>query len=123
MSVLPWFEIPTTDLDRAIFFYETVFGFSMQSKPEIQMSWFMDDHANVPLGALVNHEQFYFPDEQKGVLIYFQSPSGDLDNELQKVEEAGGKVLLAKRIISEEFGFMAVIIDIEGNRIGLRSKN
>lgn len=123
MKALPWFEIPVTDFDRAVSFYETVFGYFMQSKPELQMCWFMDDQATTPLGALIKHEKFYKPDNQNGVLIYFQSPSGDLDTELRKVEDAGGKVLIAKRAISDEFGYMGVMIDSEGNRIGLRSEN
>ncbi len=122
MKILSWFEIPVSDLDRAMRFYETVFGFTMLSKPELQMSWFMGENNEKPLGALIKHEQFYKADEQKGVLIYFQSPSGDLANELTKVEDAGGKVLITKRAISQEFGFMGIFVDSEGNRIGLRSK-
>jgi hypothetical protein len=37
------------------------------------------------------------------------------------VEAAGGKIMVPKTQISEEYGYMAVIIDTEGNRIGLHS--
>jgi len=40
---------------------------------------------------------------------------------LDKVEAAGGKITLPKTLISPENGFMAIIIDTEGNRIGLHS--
>jgi predicted enzyme related to lactoylglutathione lyase len=35
---------------------------------------------------------------------------------------AGGSVLVPKRLVSEDVGYMAVIRDTEGNRIGLLSK-
>jgi uncharacterized protein len=44
-----------------------------------------------------------------------------LSNELGRVGNAGGKILLPRRKISDEFGFMAVVIDTEGNRIALHS--
>lgn len=40
---------------------------------------------------------------------------------LDKVENAGGKILVPKTQISEDFGYMAVIIDSEGNRIAFHS--
>ncbi|MGI8952138.1 MAG: hypothetical protein ACR2FN_11200 [Chitinophagaceae bacterium] len=40
---------------------------------------------------------------------------------MNKVEEAGGKIIVPKTEISPEYGFMAVIIDTEGNRIALHS--
>jgi uncharacterized protein len=47
--------------------------------------------------------------------------SGDLSVELGRVEQAGGKIIIPRTLISEETGFMAVIIDTEGNRIALHS--
>jgi len=37
-------------------------------------------------------------------------------------EEAGGKVLQAKTQISEEHGFMALMLDSEGKRVALHSR-
>ena len=56
------------------------------------------------------------------MLIYFTSPSGDLSNELTKVESAGGKVLMPKKLITDDIGYMALCIDTEGNRIALHSR-
>jgi predicted enzyme related to lactoylglutathione lyase len=53
--------------------------------------------------------------------VHFESPSGDLTNELKRVEPAGGKVLQPKTSIGE-FGFYAFVEDTEGNRIGIHSK-
>ena len=122
-NAVGWFEIPVTNMDRAIKFYETVFGFSLElhNFGGFNMAWFpYADKPGAP-GSLVHDENFYKP-SQEGVLIYFSSPSGDLKNELDKVESAGGKVLMAKKIISEEIGFMGMFSDTEGNRIALHSK-
>jgi predicted enzyme related to lactoylglutathione lyase len=44
-----------------------------------------------------------------------------MDEILGKVPEAGGEVMVPKTQISPEHGYMAVILDSEGNRIGLHS--
>ena len=41
---------------------------------------------------------------------------------LARVEAAGGTVLEGKKEIAEGYGFMAIILDTEGNRVALHSK-
>ena len=123
-NVVGWFEIPVTDMDRAISFYEKVFGFNIQKNilGELVMGWFpfKEDGLGSP-GSLCYHPEFYKPSAE-GTLVYFTAHSGDLANELSRVEEAGGKVLMPKRQISPEHGFMALFIDSEGNRVALHSR-
>jgi len=123
-NVVGWFEIPVENMERAITFYEKVLDFKMtrnQMGP-LDMAWFpwIEDGLGTP-GSLVFHEEFYKPSTD-GVLIYLTAHSGDLENELSRVEGAGGKVLQPKTKISDEYGFMALIIDSEGNRIALHSR-
>jgi len=123
-NVVGWFEIPVENMERAITFYEKVLDFKMtrnQMGP-LDMAWFpwIEDGLGTP-GSLVFHEEFYKPSTD-GVLIYLTAHSGDLENELSRVEKAGGKVLQPKTKISDEYGFMALIIDSEGNRIALHSR-
>jgi uncharacterized protein len=40
---------------------------------------------------------------------------------LDKVESAGGKILVPKTEVSPEYGHVAVILDTEGNRIAMHS--
>jgi predicted enzyme related to lactoylglutathione lyase len=40
---------------------------------------------------------------------------------LDKIEAAGGEIIVPKTEISPEYGHMAVFIDTEGNRIALHS--
>ena len=71
-------------------------------------------------GALMKHKNFI--PSKEGVLIYITPPSGDLANELSKVEAAGGIVLQQKELITQEIGYWGLFLDTEGNRIGIHSK-
>lgn len=119
-----WFEIPVSDMKRAIRFYETVLDvkLSHQVLGTLEMAWFPEiENGPGSPGSLVFHKEFYKPSTD-GVLIYFTSPSGDINNEEKKAEAAGGKILIQKRQISEDIGYMTVLLDSEGNRIALHSR-
>ena len=121
-NMVGWFEIPVSDMDRAKKFYETVFQVEINIVDfgGLLMGWF-PDRGEVPgaQGTLIKQES-YIP-SQEGTLVYFISD--DLQNELDRIENAGGKIYLAKTQISPEHGFMGVFIDSEGNRVALHSRN
>ena len=122
-SAISWFEIGTTDLERATKFYETIFGVSLipMDMPNIRMRMFpLDDMMNGIGGAIVDSKGFHKPSSTDGPLIYLNG-NPDVQFILDKVEAAGGKILVPKTEISPEYGYMAVIIDTEGNRVGLHS--
>lgn len=123
-NIVGWFEIPVSNMERAMKFYETVLGLKLdrnQMGPS-DMAWFpWIDGAYGSGGSLVHNEELYKP-TANGVMVYLSAPSGDLANELAKVEAAGGKVIQEKTKISDEHGFMAIIIDSEGNQIALHSR-
>ncbi len=124
MNAVGWFEIPVTDMNRAKNFYEAVFELKLTHNKlgdNFEMAWFPFKEAQGSSGSLVLNKEWYKPSAE-GVLIYFTSPSGDLNNELSKVETSGGEILTQKKLISEEYGFMAIFTDTEGNRIALHSK-
>ncbi len=116
--MLNWFEIAVSDFDRAQKFYETIFGFTMQSmNMGVKMGFFPADEGKVS-GAIC-----YGPDYKPsadGALIYLNA-NPDLNDVLNKVEAAGGKILQAKKQITPEYGYMALFIDSEGNRMALHS--
>jgi len=119
---ISWFEIPTTDLERATKFYEAIFSFTMipLDMPNIKMRMFpVADQLSVG-GALVDSNGFHKPSASDGPLVYLNG-NPDLQKVLDKVEAAGGKILVPKTEISPEYGSMAVFFDTEGNRIGLHS--
>lgn len=117
---ISWFEIPVSDMERAVAFYEQLFGINIQVHDLGQLKMGLLPGGND--GALVENEIFYKPSESFGPLIYLNAGE-DLLNVLNKVEQAGGKIQIPKRQISESRGFMAVIIDSEGNRIALHSNS
>ena len=122
-NAISWFEIGTTDLDRATKFYETIFGVTLtpMDLPNIKMRMFpIDDMMKGIGGALVYSEGFFKPSATDGPLIYLNG-NPDVQNILDKVEAAGGSIMVPKTEITPEYGFMAVFIDTEGNRIGLHS--
>lgn len=122
-SAISWFEIPATDLARATKFYEAIFGVSLivMDLPNIKMRMFpIDDPMTGIGGAVVDSGGFHKPSATDGPLIYLNG-NPDVQIILDKVEKAGGKIMVPKTEISPEYGFMAVIIDTEGNRIGLHS--
>ncbi len=116
-----WFEIPTADMERAINFYETVFGCKLDRNKmgDFDMAWFpWDDEMKGAGGSLVHHEM-YTP-SQEGTLVYFSSE--DINTELDRVEDAGGTIMREKTEISPDIGYMAFFTDTEGNRIALHSR-
>lgn len=122
-NAISWFEIGTTDLERATKFYETIFGLKLipLDLPNIKMRMFpLEDMENGVGGAIVDSGEFHKPSSTDGPLIYLNG-NPDVQNVLDKVEAAGGKILIPKTMISPEYGFMAVMLDTEGNRIALHS--
>lgn len=122
-NVIGWVEIPVTDMDRAKQFYEAVFGFKIQVHPmgELIMGWFPYAQGKEgAAGSLVKHPEAYRPSDSHGPVVYFTS--ADVQNELDRVEAAGGSIIQPKTQISEEIGYMALLKDSEGNRVALHSR-
>lgn len=117
-----WFEIPVGDLERAKNFYDAVFDISilLHEFDEFKMGWFPNDpEKKGATGSLVQHEM-YRPSTTDGPLVYFSCK--DVNVELSRVVDAGGEVLRSKKEIGDGHGFMALIIDSEGNRIAMHSQ-
>ncbi len=117
-----WFEIPVLDMDRAKSFYESVFKIEVQVQDfgGTLMGWFPWAEGKMgATGSLILQSE-YKPSNTEGVLIYFASV--DVENELNRIEKAGGKILKPKTQISPEVGYMGLFLDTEGNRIALHSR-
>ncbi|MGB5667600.1 MAG: VOC family protein [Maribacter sp.] len=115
-----WFEIPAIDFQQAVNFYNHIFGITMeQNITEVSAMAFFP--VTTGIGGSVIAGQGYEPSDC-GPLIYLNAGK-DLNNVLNKVEEAGGRVVMAKTLISEEMGYFAIFIDSQGNKLALYSKN
>ena len=112
-----WMEISVADLDRACRFYGAVLGC------EVQHEQFEDCHYGVlPHSETGNGGCLVIQPEQisdKGVLVYLNT-DGRIRDAVAQVAEQSGTVLEGVRPI-DPFGFMATILDSEGNRIALHS--
>jgi predicted enzyme related to lactoylglutathione lyase len=116
-NAINWFELPAQDLDRARRFYETVLRISL--RPEVFAGMAMALFPYAPGegvgGALVKDARFRpSPD---GAVVYLAATAG-LDGCLARVEAAGGKVVMPRTDIGAP-GFIAMVVDTEGNRVGL----
>lgn len=122
-NVISWVEIPVLDMDRAKGFYEEIFGIEIQVRQfnDLVMGWFPFAHGKPGAsGSLVQHKGGYAPSDFNGPVVYFASE--DVQQELDRVEGAGGQILQPKTQIDEAIGFMGVFLDSEGNRIALHSR-
>jgi uncharacterized protein len=114
-----WFEIPVLEFVRAKTFYETLFGAEIMEMPfpDGRYGMLPCDMENGVGGAIAQYEGFL--PSQNGALVYLNGGE-DLSIPLSKVEGAGGKILMPKTSIGGN-GFMATIIDTEGNKIAFHS--
>jgi uncharacterized protein len=116
-----WFEIYVNDMPRAKKFYEQVFAKPLSKLetpvPDIEMWAFpMDQNAGGAAGSLVKMKDM--GPRVGGTLIYFSC--SDCAVEADKATKAGGKIEQAKMSIGE-YGYIAMVMDTEGNLIGLHS--
>lgn len=123
-NAVNWFEIYTTDFERAKNFYSQVFDCDLTDLPTDS-----DRHSEMKYATFPAHQNgggasgaLVQLDVAKpgigGTLVYFESE--EINTELSRVENAGGKIIRPKLHIGE-FGFIALIEDTEGNMIGLHS--
>jgi predicted enzyme related to lactoylglutathione lyase len=122
-NAISWFEIPATDLERAQKFYETILDIQMVplETPHIRMRMFpVEDPMTGIGGALALSPGIYKPSESDGPIVYLNA-NPDVQGVLDKIEAAGGKIIVPKTEISPEYGHMALFIDTEGNRVALHS--
>ncbi|OWY22083.1 VOC family protein [Sphingobacteriales bacterium UPWRP_1] len=117
--VISWFEIPTSNLTRAAAFYSQVLNANIEPADFGGMKMaFFPNPPNVVSGALVEH-----PDAKPtpdGTMVYFYRHD-DLDATLERIAAAGGTVVMPRTKISDDYGYMAIFIDTEGNRVALHT--
>ena len=108
VNSINWFEIPAADINRAKKFYETVFDIKMESQNMMgmEMAFFPWDPGNGKVAGALVQSDMHIPSGQ-GVKIYLNG-NPDLAVPLANVEQTG---------------YMAFIVDSEGNTIGFHSQH
>jgi predicted enzyme related to lactoylglutathione lyase len=113
-----WFEIHVQDMARAQKYYETVLGVTLQKlNSEYDMLAFpMEMERYGAPGALIKMDGM--DSGGNSVLVYFSCD--DCAQEASRVVPAGGRIHKDKISIGE-YGFIALVLDTEGNMFGLHS--
>jgi predicted enzyme related to lactoylglutathione lyase len=111
-----WFDIPVLDMARAMRFYSTVLEREIKEEfPGVAVM----THAKGDVAGCLYKKDGEIPSEH-GPLLYFNVP-GLLDDAVRLVPGLGGKIVQPKHSIGP-YGFRAIVLDSEGNRIALHSE-
>ncbi|MEQ8674574.1 MAG: VOC family protein [Aggregatilineales bacterium] len=113
-----WFDIPAVDYNRAVKFYSTILGADMIPFEGMENYSMFPSGENEISGGLGTVDSLK-PSGDSGALVYLNG-GDDLSTVLDRVEGAGGKVVLPKTSIGPN-GFVARFHDTEGNLVGLHS--
>lgn len=114
-----WFEIYVQDMPRAKAFYQAVLAIELQELGGMDMQMWafpMQDNASGASGALVKMDGC--PSGGNSTVVYFICT--DCATEAARAAAHGGQVVREKFSIGP-YGFVALVLDTEGNMIGLHS--
>ncbi len=113
-----WSDVPVVDIDRAVQFYGGVLGVKVVKQQHEQFTFAVFDHGDKEVSCcLVVWKDKIVGDQ--GPLLYF-NVDGRLDEAVVQTKALGGKVLQERHSIGP-YGFRALVLDSEGNRIALHS--
>lgn len=121
-NAITWIEIPVIDFDRAKKFYSTIYDYQMPDTMvgPVRMDFLLYEQQEHRVGGAICQGPGYTPSQQ-GILPYLNG-GADLSIVLNRIEQAGGKILTPKTFIGETLGYFAKFIDSEGNLIALHSR-
>lgn len=117
-NAINWFEIPSSNFDRAVTFYSTILQATLRQE-------MIGDTPNAILpyeGEAIGGAVIFSPrikPSADGVLPYLNC-NGVIAEVLARVPAAGGSIIMP--CASFPFGQIAIIKDSEGNHIGLHSR-
>ena len=124
-NVLTWFEIPVSDLERAKTFYETILDIQMvrrkDGNDEGVFFPYNPDVIQATSGRVtgVLSKSARNNPSATGTMLYINA-SPSIQAVLDKVERSGGKIIAPKTQIPA--GYIGVILDTEGNKVGLHAE-
>jgi len=117
-NAITWFEVPTTNIERAVDFYETLLDTKLHDWPGDEPCFIFPANQGEVTGCLVHR-----PSQQpsaNGAMVYF-NVDGRLDEVLTRAHTENA-VLMPRTEIPGGKGFYACIQDSEGNHVGLHSR-
>ena len=120
-NTVVWFDMPVQDLDRSIRFYSAVLGAPIQKQQFSGMSFAVLPHEEAGVSGCLTPKREGDDNKpsDRGPLLYLNC-QGRLDEATAAVTPNGGKVLQPRHPIGP-YGFRAIVLDSEGNRVALHS--
>lgn len=113
-KMISWVEIPVVNMERAVTYYNAVLGIQLNILDfgEERMACFPGDEGAISLAP-------GFKPSKDGVLVSLNVEER-MDEALVMVEKGGGSVVKPKtKIEAEGRGYFALVMDTEGNKVGL----
>ena len=113
-----WFEVTSTNHERAQKFYTELFGWTIDLEPSMRGYGIVDTGAGGDaIGGGIGPSQ---APGDTGVKIYLSVD--DLDAYLRRAEELGGKLSVPPMDLPGDAGTIAVLTDPDGIAVGLWKK-
>ncbi|MCB0455896.1 MAG: VOC family protein [Aequorivita sp.] len=120
-SYISMFEIPATDITRAINFYQSLLDIQIEKMDmEGMQMGILPYEGQIVTGVIIKADG-YNPSAD-GVTMYLNAGE-NLQVVLDRVEKNGGEIIVPKTAHADESGYFAIFIDSEGNKLALNSPN
>ena len=120
-NAIIWVDIPVKNLNRAMRFYSAVLDLTLKKEefPTLSIALLPQGSGEVGVCLFPFSEEDHQP-SMHGPLIYLNC-EGRLAEALEEVDARGGKILKGRHSIGG-MGWRAIVVDSEGNRIALHSR-
>ncbi|MEZ5038716.1 MAG: VOC family protein [Saprospiraceae bacterium] len=120
-SYISMFEIPATDISRAVNFYEVLLDIKIEKMDVEGMQMGILPYEGQMVTGVIIQADGYKPSAD-GVTMYLNAGE-NLQVLLDKIEKNGGQIVVPKTAHADESGYFALFIDSEGNKMALNSPN
>ncbi len=120
-SYISIFEIPATNISRAITFYENILNVDIEKIEMPDMEMGILPYEDQIVTVVIVKGEGYEP-SSLGATVYLNG-GDNLQPVLDQIEKSGGKIIVPKTPLADESGFFAIFLDSEGNKLGLHSPN
>lgn len=118
-SYISMFEIPATDISRAIKFYQALLDINIEKMDVEGMQMGILPYEGQLVTGVIIQADGYKPSAD-GVTMYLNAGE-NLQVVLDRVEKNGGQIILPKTAHADQRGFFAIFLDSEGNKMALNS--
>ena len=120
-SYISMFEIPATDISRAINFYQALLDIKIEKMDVEGMQMGVLPYEGQMVTGVIIQADGYKPSAD-GVTMYLNAGE-NLQIVLDRVEKNGGKIITPKTAHADGSGYFAIFLDSEGNKMALNSPN